>query len=180
MIGTSPTNRSVSATNTQECILYPCDGISKRNVRMVPQPPKFRLPPPPNPLNFFNTNTIFAGHDQNEYSKEKFLLYFLSYEDEPTEKCKNLRIQLLANDPFLINEILSKTGQQKIKNSKPFVYQPANSTQIVNPSIQMFNQNSPVNQSSSFFTFFNIILVTITIFLLIGLVLLVIYLILLK
>lgn len=184
MVDISTTDRSASSYHPQTCVQYSCSNMTKRSVPLVPKPPKFHLPPPPNPLNFLNSNKIFAGQDPNEYSKEKFLLYFLSYQDDSTDKCKNLRIQLLANEPSFINNIQFETGPQSYTNSnkKVSVHEPANfsTNSAVHLSTKILNQNSLVNQTSSFFSFFNIVLFTITIFLLIGLIILVIYLILLK
>ncbi|RMZ96836.1 hypothetical protein BpHYR1_011646 [Brachionus plicatilis] len=184
MIGISPTNRSVSFNPA--CVPHPCSNMTKPTVRIVPQPPQFRLAPPPNPLNFLSPNSVLAQYDLKEYSKEKFLLYFLSYQDDSAEKCESLRIQLLANEPFVINKIEPRTGTEAIKISNKIEFShrspnfSLNSTEIVHSTTKTLHQNPLINQSSSFFTFFNVILFTITIFLLIGLILLVIYLILLK
>lgn len=184
MIDISTSNRSVLFYHPQTCVHYSCKKMTKRIVHIVSQPPKFSLPPPPNPLNFVNPIKFFAGQDPNEYSKEKFLLYFLSYQDDSIDKCKNLRIQLLANGPSYINNIQPKTVPQSFTNSNKIVsiHEPANfsTNSAVHLPTQILNQNSFVNQSTNFFSFFNIILFTITIFLLIGLILLVIYLIVLK
>ncbi|CAF0878243.1 unnamed protein product [Brachionus calyciflorus] len=195
--------QSLNDYNSQDnCISYECRNVTGKHLRIHREPPIFRLSPPPNPLKFLNLNEIFENYEINEYSKEKFLLYFLNYQnsDDLKDKCSNLRIHLLADEPMLFdskNLFQQKTGLLEIPKNlnkkipqNNLVYSISNN--FNNRTTTKFNfvttnnlKNQLPNQSfnniasassSNFFNFFNIFLIAITIFLLIGLIVLIVYL----
>lgn len=97
------------------------EGIKNVLVRLIDRPPHFNLTQPPNPFKLIEPHQIEKHLEQN--FNQKFLIFYLNNinnldgnEDDLSEKCNNLKIQLLASHapaPSSVYELLN-TGSNKL------------------------------------------------------------------